>query len=134
MVQRLEPRVAISLDVKVWGLDLYGKPFVQLARTVNATSAGARLIGIDCVREGEVISLQHEEQKARCKVIWVGRDAARARQIGVHSLESGRPLFGVRLQVPAGPAADLAGRTDNARRTMQDKPGTRRNQQRFHVA
>lgn len=143
MIRNLEPRIDISLDVKVWGLDQYGKPFVQHARTVNATSAGARLIGIDCVREGEVISLQHGEQKARCKVIWVGRDAARARQIGVHSLEAGRPLFGIRLQAPARPAskfaADFTRRTAaehpprKARRTMQDTPGTRRNQQRFHV-
>ena len=87
MPQYLEPRVDISLDVKVWGMDLYGKPFVQHARTVNATSVGARLIGIDCVREGEVISLQHENQKARCKVVWVGRDAAKSRQIGVQVVE-----------------------------------------------
>jgi len=61
MMRQLEPRVDISLDVKVWGLDVHGKPFVQHARTVNASSVGARLIGIDCVREGEVISLQHGE-------------------------------------------------------------------------
>src|SRR6476660_3409033 len=105
MVQYIEPRVAISLDVKVWGLDLYGKPFVQHARTVNATSVGARLIGIDCVREGEVISLQHGEQKARCKVIWVGRDCAKARQIGIWCLEPAKRLFGVRRPAPTMPAS-----------------------------
>jgi hypothetical protein len=144
MVRRIEPRVAISLDVKVWGLDLYGKPFVQHARTVNATSVGARLIGIDCVREGEVISLQHGEQKARCKVVWVGRDAARSRQIGIFCLEAGKSLFGRQLLARTPPAtgfvAGFAGRSgvaqppSRARRTMQDMPGTRRNQQRFHVA
>ena len=41
-----EPRVDISLDVKVWGMDLYGKPFVQHARTVNASSVGARSSGL----------------------------------------------------------------------------------------
>src|SRR5471030_3168140 len=100
MVLRLEPRIAISLDVKVWGLDLYGKPFVLHARTVNATSVGARLIGIDCVREGEVISLQHDNQKARCRVIWVGRDAAKSRQIGVRCVEPDIKLFGVKLKPP----------------------------------
>ncbi|HEX4604529.1 MAG TPA: PilZ domain-containing protein [Candidatus Angelobacter sp.] len=144
MVQRIEPRVAISLDVKVWGLDVYGKPFVQHARTVNATSVGARLIGIDCVREGEVISLQHGDQKSRCKVIWVGRDAARSRQIGIFCVEAGKSLFGRQLRASARPAAKFtagfAGRSgaelppSEARRTMQDMPGTRRNQQRFHVA
>lgn len=143
MMRQLEPRVDISLDVKVWGLDVYGKPFVQHARTVNASSAGARLIGIDCVREGEVISLQHEESKARCKVIWVGRDATKSRQIGIQCVEPDKKLFGSKLKPPAVPAAAFratssgsagAAQPAPARRTMADIPGTRRGQQRFHVA
>lgn len=142
MPQYPEPRVDISLDVKVWGMDLYGKPFVQHARTVNATSVGARLIGIDCVREGEVISLQHENQKARCKVVWVGRDAAKSRQIGVQVVEPDKRLFGAKLKAPGIQSAafnsGFIGRTgaapaaQPARRTMPDTPGTRRGQQRFH--
>jgi hypothetical protein len=142
MTQYLEPRVDISLDVKVWGMDLYGKPFVQHARTVNATSVGARLIGIDCVREGEVISLQHENQKARCKVVWVGRDAAKSRQIGVHVVEPDKNLFGAKLKAPAVQKAQSApGFTgfagaaqagQQARIPMPEPTGTRRAQQRFH--
>ena len=98
MMRYLEPRVDISLDVKVWGMDFNGKPFVQHARTVNASSVGARLIGIDCVREGEVISLQHDDQKARCKVIWVGRDVAKSRQIGIQCVEPDKKLFGGKLR------------------------------------
>jgi PilZ domain-containing protein len=138
MMWQVEPRVDISLDVKVWGLDVYGKPFVQHARTVNASSVGARLIGIDCVREGEVISLQHEESKARCKVIWVGRDAAKSRQIGIQCVEPDKRLFGSKLKLPAVPAAAFTGRAGAvqpapARRTMAETSGTRRAQQRFHV-
>jgi PilZ domain len=136
MSQRVEPRVEISLDVKVWGLDLYGKPFVQHARTVNATSVGARLIGIDCVREGEVISLQHGERKARCKVVWVGRDPAKARQIGIQCAEPGKDLFGASLK-QARPSFSFAQATTAAppraaRSTMSGSTGTRRSQQRFH--
>jgi hypothetical protein len=141
MPQYPEPRVAISLDVKVWGMDLYGKPFVQHARTVNATSVGARLIGIDCVREGEVISLQHENQKARCKVVWVGRDAAKSRQIGVQVVEPDKKLFGAKLKPLAIQTAQFASSftavtgaqaAQHARRPMPDISGTRRGQQRFH--
>jgi hypothetical protein len=141
MPQYLEPRVAISLDVKVWGMDLYGKPFVQHARTVNATSVGARLIGIDCVREGEVISLQHENQKARCKVVWVGRDAAKSRQIGIQVVEPDKKLFGAKLKPPAIQTAQFASSftaatgaqaAQHARRPMPDTSGTRRGRQRFH--
>ena len=141
MPQYLEPRVAISLDVKVWGMDLYGKPFVQHARTVNATSVGARLIGIDCVREGEVISLQHENQKARCKVVWVGRDAAKSRQIGIQVVEPDKKLFAAKLKplaiqtsqfASSFTAATGAQAAQHARRPMPDTSGTRRGQQRFH--
>ena len=142
MTQYLEPRVDISLDVKVWGMDLYGKPFVQHARTVNATSVGARLIGIDCVREGEVISLQHENQKARCKVVWVGRDAAKSRQIGIQVVEPDKKLFGAKLKSPAihttQSASGFSGfagappAAQQVRRPMPEPTGTRRAQQRFH--
>ena len=142
MTRYLEPRVDISLDVKVWGMDLYGKPFVQHARTVNASSVGARLIGIDCVREGEVISLQHENQKARCKVVWVGRDAAKSRQIGIQVVEPDKKLFGAKLRAPviqttqsASSFAGFAGAApaaQQARRPMPEPTGTRRAQQRFH--
>src|SRR5262249_22478115 len=111
MVQYIEPRVAISLDVKVWGLDLYGKPFVQHARTVNATSVGARLIGIDCVREDEVISLEHAEEQARCRVMWVGGDAAKARHMDIHPVEPAKKLSGARLSAPARPGALTGSRT-----------------------
>jgi hypothetical protein len=123
-------------------MDLYGKPFVQHARTVNASSVGARLIGIDCVREGEVISLQHENQKARCKVIWVGRDAAKSRQIGIQVVEPDKRLFGAKLKAPAVQTTQSASRftgfagaapaVQQARRTMPEPTGTRRAQQRFH--
>src|SRR5215468_7979811 len=141
MAQLLEPRIQISLDVKVWGMDVEGKPFVQHARTVNATSVGARLIGIECVREGEVVSLQHGAQQSRCRVVWVGRDAAKARQIGIQSLDLRNSLFGTSLRTADKmpiPRSISSGRTGAAaqphmaRSTMQDAPGTRRSQQRFH--
>jgi PilZ domain-containing protein len=143
MFQRPEPRISISLDVKVWGMDVYGRPFVQHARTVNATSVGARLIGIDCVREGEIISLQHADRQSRCRVIWVGRDAAKARQIGIRSVESGKTLFGASLKPLSAKAAAAppsifpgkpagATRPHTARSVMPEAQGTRRSQQRFH--
>ncbi|HET9839599.1 MAG TPA: PilZ domain-containing protein [Candidatus Angelobacter sp.] len=143
LLQRPEPRIQISLDVKVWGMDEYGRPFVQHARTVNASSLGARLIGIDCVREGEVISLQHQDRQSRCRVVWVGRDAAKARQIGICSVEPGKTLFGASLKplsakAAAAPPSSFAGkpagatRPHTARSVMPEAQGTRRSQQRFH--
>ncbi len=83
----------MNIDVTVWGMDRYGKPFVQHARTLNATKSGARLLGIDCVRVGETVGIQHGEQKSRFRVVWVGReDTPRAGQLGVHCLED-QPIF-----------------------------------------
>ncbi len=83
----------MNIDVTVWGMDCYGKPFVQHARTLNATKRGARLLGIDCVRVGETVGIQHGEQKSRFRVVWVGReDTPRAGQLGVQCLED-QPIF-----------------------------------------
>jgi hypothetical protein len=72
----------------------------------------------------------------------VGRDAAKARQIGVCSVETGKTLFGASLKAGAAKAAAAAqvfpGRTraavrpHTARSVMPEAQGTRRSQQRFH--
>src|SRR5262249_7684867 len=73
--------------------------------------------------------------------VWVGRDSAKARQIGIQSLDVGNTLFGSSLRAagktPAPPSI-VAGKTGAARQPriarsiMQEAPGTRRSQQRFH--
>ena len=94
MSRRREPRVEVNLEVKVWGLDRHGKPFVQHAHTVDATGLGVRLIGVDCVKVGEVVGVQHGLQKARFKVVWMGRDnTPKAGQIGLHNLEPDKQIF-----------------------------------------
>src|SRR5215469_8521492 len=94
MSRRREPRVERNFEVKVWGLDRHGKPFMQHARTLDITRLGARLIGIDCVNVGETIGIQNGDQKARFKVVWMGREnTPKAGQIGVHCLEAEKAIF-----------------------------------------
>src|SRR5215469_12645241 len=94
MSRRREPRVEINFEVKVWGLDCHGKPFMQHARTLDITKQSARLIGIDCVKVGETIGIQNGEQKARFRVVWMGwENAPKAGQIGVHCLEPEKSIF-----------------------------------------
>ena len=95
MSRRREPRVERNYEVKVWGLDRNGKPFMQHARTLDITQRGARLIGIDCVNVGETIGIQNGDNKARFKVVWMGREnTPKAGQIGVHCLEPDKTIFG----------------------------------------
>jgi PilZ domain len=99
MSRRREPRVELNLEVKVWGLDRHGKPFMQHARTLDVTNLGARLIGVDCVTLGETIGIQNADRKARFKVVWMGREnTPKAGQIGVHCLEPEKAVFGPQAQ------------------------------------
>jgi hypothetical protein len=140
MSRRREPRVEMNVDVTVWGMDRFGKPFVQHARTLNATKSGARLLGIDCVREGETVGIQHGEQKSRFRVVWVGGlNTPRAGQVGVHCLED-KPIFTV-ARVTRGTEFDLGKITgyatalETARRAhpeKRDAAPSRRKYQRYH--
>ena len=140
MSRRREPRVEMNVDVTVWGMDRFGKPFVQHARTLNATKSGARLLGIDCVREGETVGIQHGEQKSRFRVVWVGGlNTPRAGQVGVHCLED-KPIFTVArvtrgTEFDLGKIAGYATALETARRTRPEKKDaapSRRKYQRYH--
>jgi hypothetical protein len=66
------PRASLDLKVKVWGMGANGQPFFQSAMAQNVSATGACLYGIDHeLKVGDVIGVQYEGKKARCKVIWV---------------------------------------------------------------
>ena len=99
MSRRREPRVERNFEVKVWGLDRHGKPFMQHAHTLDITNSGARLVGVECVNAGEIIGIQNGDRKARFKVVWVGREnTPKAGQVGVHCLEAEKSIFGPQPQ------------------------------------
>jgi hypothetical protein len=66
------PRAALDLRIKVWGMAASGQPFFQNATAQNISSTGACIYGIEQeLKVGDVIGVQYEAKKARCKVIWV---------------------------------------------------------------
>jgi hypothetical protein len=102
MSRRREPRVEVNFEVKVWGMDRHGKPFMQHAHTLDITRSGARLAGIECVQLGEIIGIQSGGQKARFKVVWMGREnTPKAGQIGVHCVEPEKSIFLNQSMAPA---------------------------------
>jgi hypothetical protein len=142
MGRRIEPRFEVNLPVKVWGLDFNGKPFVQYARTVNANAiGGARLTGIDCVRAGEILAIQHGARKSNCRVIWVGQNHTPSKkQIGIHCFGPEKLLL-VGEENHAEPekhsAASVLQRgweaaTRPLRRPMPEMPASRRKFTRYH--
>jgi hypothetical protein len=70
--QRPEVRVETDLPIRVWGLDVNGKPFTQAAHALNISSQGALVSGVDVtLKPGDIVAVQYEQRKARCEVKWV---------------------------------------------------------------
>lgn len=66
------PRATLDLKVRVWGMGANDQPFFQSATAQNISATGACIYGIEqTLKVGDVIGVQYEGRKARCKVIWV---------------------------------------------------------------
>jgi PilZ domain-containing protein len=115
MEKRPENRVETQIQVRVWGMDSDGRPFFQNVKAANVNSEGALLSGINHpLKVGDVVGVQHEERKARFKVIWVmDGGAARRIDIGIQVLHGQRT-----------PWHELAG-------GEVDKPISAKNRRRF---
>jgi PilZ domain len=79
------PRATLDLKVRVWGMGSNNQPFFQNAMAQNVSITGACLYGIEPeLKVGDVIGVQYEARKARCKVVWVvDAGALKKTQIGV---------------------------------------------------
>ncbi len=80
------PRATLDLKVRVWGMGSNNQPFFQNAMAQNVSATGACLYGIEPeLKVGDVIGVQYETRKARCKVVWVvDAGALKKTQVGVH--------------------------------------------------
>src|ERR1700722_7716079 len=79
------PRATLDLKVRVWGMGANDQPFFQNAIAHDISATGACLYGIEqTLKVGDVIGVQYEGRKARCKVIWmVDAGALKKTQAGV---------------------------------------------------
>src|ERR1700719_1872271 len=66
------PRANLDLRVRVWGMAADNQPFHQNANAQNISVNGACISGLEQeLKVGDVIGVQYETKKARCKVVWV---------------------------------------------------------------
>jgi PilZ domain len=81
----IAPRATLDLRVRVWGMGANDQPFHQNATAQNVSATGACIGGLDQeLKVGDVIGVQYETKKARCKVIWVMEAGALKKiQVGV---------------------------------------------------
>jgi hypothetical protein len=79
------PRSTLDLRIRVWGMGANNQPFHQNAIAQNVSTTGACICGLEQeLKVGDVIGVQFETKKARCKVIWVMEAGALKKvQIGV---------------------------------------------------
>ena len=79
------PRATLDLRVRVWGMGANDQPFHQNATAQNVSITGACISGIEQeLKVGDVIGIQYETKKARCKVIWVSEATGLKKvQVGV---------------------------------------------------
>jgi hypothetical protein len=93
--KRREPRVQARLQVRIAGVDVSGRPLLQMVTTRNISRQGALLEGIQGkLKLGEIIAVTYMSSRARFRVTWVG-DAGteRAGQIGVQSVEPDKCIW-----------------------------------------
>ena len=76
------------LSVKVYGMDLEGRPFFETVRILNPTLTTAVLEGTKRkLRTGEVLGVQYENRKARVVVVWIS-EVEQSNRIQVRLLTS----------------------------------------------
>ena len=118
MTERPEPRVDTDLPVRVWGMDSNGKPFIQHVRARNISSQGALLSGIEHeLKPGDIIGVQLEQKKARCRVVWVvDAGGIQKNQVGLQILEGQECPWREALARPATVSAASATPSNRRRR------------------
>jgi hypothetical protein len=99
MDRRRSRRVAAFLTVRIWGVDAKSKPFAQHAQVRNISDRGAELHGMGRpVRAGVILHVQHDEDQAEFRVVWVGKQGTRRQgEIGIESLSSEPFIWDVNL-------------------------------------
>lgn len=88
------------VPVRIWGTDVDGKPFSQLAHTLDITSSGARVGGMRVLLNArDVVWLQCRHRKSQFRVVWTGRPGgSREHQVGIECIEAERNIWGLELE------------------------------------
>jgi len=94
---RSEPRTSHESAVRVFGMDSAGRPINQTGWTVDISQHGARLKGMPYWSgPGETIGVRCGTEKARYKVVWIGKPATpQEGQVGLLCIDIGKFIWEV---------------------------------------
>jgi PilZ domain len=117
------PRATLDLKVRVWGMGSNNQPFFQSAIAQNISLTGACIFGIEAeLKVGDVIGVQYEGKKARCKVIWVvDAGALKKTQVGVQLVVDQECPWLAALPPDAAKEERTQARHDNRRKYVRHK-------------
>ena len=84
-----EKQVDTALPVRIWGVDSYSQPFMQLVSVRNIGCLGAVVKNVRSqVKPGEVVDVQYDGQRAQFRVVWAGKPGTpQAGELGLERLE-----------------------------------------------
>jgi len=116
------PRATLDLRIRVWGMGADNQAFHQNATAQNVSITGACISGLEHeLKVGDVVGVQYETKKARCKVVWVMEATGLKKfQVGVQLVADQEcPWVS---QLPAEVRSNLPAPTlDNRRRFQRHK-------------
>jgi hypothetical protein len=117
------PRATLDLKIRVWGMGANGQPFHQSATAQNISATGACIFGIEPeLKVGDVIGVQYEAKKARCRVIWVvDAGALKKTQVGVQLVADQECPWAAALPPEAKGEERTLVRHDNRRKFIRHK-------------
>ena len=99
MDRRRDTRIETALPVRIWGVDSYSRPFMQLASVCNLSSLGVVLQNVRAqIRPGEILDVQYDGHHAQFRVIWAGRPGTlEAGALGIERLPQEPHIWDVDL-------------------------------------
>jgi hypothetical protein len=117
MGKRREPRVDMSVPVRIFGTDSSGQIFSEKLSTLNVSRHGAELGGVQAqLKMGEIIGLTYGTNKVHFRIMWVGAPGTpKQARIGLLNLSPDKPLWDFVLPGPGVDGSGIA-RDPNDRR------------------
>jgi hypothetical protein len=93
--KRRDQRVDAVYPVRLWGMDASGRPFIEAATTVNVSRRGVMIKDVPGkLAVGEVVGLRMGEEKAKFRVVWIGKAGTPEEgHMGLQCVDVGKPFL-----------------------------------------
>jgi hypothetical protein len=135
---RLEPRITKHIPVRLFGLDGTGRPFHKPAWTLDLSPHGLRVKGVYCWNyPGEIIGVRCGTQKARYRVVWIGKkNTLFEQQVGLYCVEPNKRLWDLVLLQPKSTGSEQRSveiPSEPPPLSIGEIPGDRRGAPRYHT-